>query len=42
VQQALLSMITAKQKRTRSNTKKASAGKGSNVIDLMCISSNLI
>jgi DNA end-binding protein Ku len=37
VQQALLSMITVKQKRTRSNMKKASAGKGSNVIDLMAV-----
>jgi DNA end-binding protein Ku len=35
VQEALLSMIAAKQKRSRSNTKRASAGKGSNVIDLM-------
>lgn len=37
VQQALLSMIAAKQKRTRGNTKKASARRGSNVIDLMAV-----
>jgi DNA end-binding protein Ku len=37
VQQALLSMIAAKQKRSRSSTKKATAGKGRNVIDLMAV-----
>jgi non-homologous end joining protein Ku len=30
-------MIAVKQKRSRSNTKKASARRGSNVIDLMAV-----
>jgi DNA end-binding protein Ku len=37
VQEALLSMIAAKQKRSRNSTKKATAGKGRNVIDLMAV-----
>ena len=37
VQQALLSMIAAKQKRTRGSTKKSAANKGGNVIDLMAV-----
>ena len=37
VQQALLSMIAVKQKRTRSSTKKSAANKGGNVIDLMAV-----
>jgi DNA end-binding protein Ku len=37
VQQALLSMIAAKQKRSRSSLKKAMAGKGRSVIDLMAV-----
>jgi DNA end-binding protein Ku len=37
VQEALLSMIAAKQKRRRSGSKKAAVGKGHNVIDLMAV-----
>jgi DNA end-binding protein Ku len=37
VQEALLSIIAAKRKRSRSNRKKSPAGRGSNVIDLMAV-----
>ena len=37
VQQALLSMIAAKQKRARRGTKKSAGGQGGNVIDLMAV-----
>ena len=37
VQQALLSMIEAKQKRARRSTKKPAGAKGGNVVDLMAV-----
>ena len=37
VQQALLSMIAAKQKRARTGSKKSAAGKAGNVVDLMAV-----
>jgi non-homologous end joining protein Ku len=37
VQQALLAMIDAKQKRTRRSTKKAPDAKRGNVVDLMAV-----
>jgi non-homologous end joining protein Ku len=37
VQQALLSMIAARQKRARTGLKKSAASKAGNVIDLMAV-----
>jgi non-homologous end joining protein Ku len=37
VQQALLSMIATQQKRARTASKKSSAGKAGNVVDLMAV-----